>query len=279
MKKYFITALVFLATTAAFAQKRHKSPNNPPPTTDSVATVNKTPLAPTPAPAPAQGTTTGKPKKDWSKVNLGKRSADHFMFQLAYDNWAGAPDSVHIQGLNRSANFYFMFDFPFKTDPRFSIGAGLGIGSSNIFFHKQEVLVAAYQNTTLGFPDESGGNHFKKYKLVTTYLEAPVELRFAVDPEHMDQSWKVAVGVKIGLLMSAYTKGKTLQNSADQTIGNFIEKNSDKQFFNSTKLAGTVRLSKGVFGIFGQIQANSLIKNSAGMTVFPFSAGITISGL
>ena len=201
------------------------------------------------------------------------------MFQLAYDNWANVPDSIHIQGLNRSANFYFMLDFPFKTDPRFSIGAGLGIGSSNIFFHQQEVMVAAYYNQTLAFPDETGANHFKKYKLVTTYLEAPVELRYAVDPENFDHTWKFAVGAKVGLLMSAYTKGKDIQSSTGQTLGNYIEKESSKQFFNTPKLAATARVSYGVVGIFGQFQVNSLIKASAGPSVFPFSIGITLSGL
>src|SRR5579872_2280147 len=272
MKKYFITALVFLATTAAFAQKRSKGSKNPPPSKDSTAAIiNK----PAPAPAPADA----KPKKDWSKIDLTKRPADHFMFELGYDNWAGAPDSIHIQGFNRSANFYFMFDFPFKTDQRLSVGVGLGIGSSNIFFHQQEVMVAAYQNTTLAFPDESGGNHYKKFKLVTTYLEAPVELRFALDPEHMDKSWKFAVGTKIGLMLSAYTKAKTLQNPAGGTIGNYIQKESSTQFFNTPKLAGTIRVNKGVVGVFGQFQANSLIKASAGPSVFPFSFGIVVSGL
>lgn len=271
MKKYFITVLVFLATTAAFAQKKHsKSAKNPAPSTDSVVVANK---QPTPAPPAA------KPKKDWSKLDLTKRPADHFMFQLGYDNWANRPDSANIQGFNRSANFYFMFDFPFKTDPRLSIGAGLGIGSSNIFFHHQEVLVAAIGNPTLAMPDEEGGNHFKKYKLVTTYLEAPVELRFALDPEHMDKSWKFAVGAKLGLMLSAYTKGKTMQNSTGQTIGNYIQKESSKQYFSTTKLAATARVSYGVFGVFGQFQVNSLLKSTAGQAVFPFSFGIMLSGL
>jgi hypothetical protein len=172
-----------------------------------------------------------------------------------------------------------MFDFPFKTDPRLSIGAGLGIGASNIFFHQQQVLVAAQGNATLAFPDNENANHFKKYKLVTTDLEVPLELRFCLDPENTNKSWKFAVGAKIGLLLSAYTKGKTWQNSAGQTLGNFTEKESSKQYFNSTKLAGTIRINKGVFGIFGQIQANSLIKSSAGPSVFPVSFGFVLSGL
>ena len=66
-----------------------------------------------------------KPKKVW---DLSKRPADHFMFELGYDNWASKPDSADIKGFNHSLNFYFMFDFPFKTDQRLSIRAGGDIG-------------------------------------------------------------------------------------------------------------------------------------------------------
>ena len=80
-------------------------------------------------------------------------------------------------------------------------------------------------------------------------------------------------------MLSAYTKGKTWQNAAGQTLGNFTEKESSKQYFNTTELAGTARINKGVFGIFAQVQANSLIKSNAGPSVFPISFGFVISGL
>jgi Outer membrane protein beta-barrel domain len=249
MKQLFIFALALVTITTAFAQK------------DSTIVPSK--------------------KKDWSKVNLGHRANDHFMVQIGYDNWANTPDSINITGFSRSFNFYFMFDMPFKTDPRFSVGAGLGIGSSNIFFHDQFVDVAATGNsgTTLAFTDQSGGNHYKKFKLVSTYVEVPLELRYAIDPENTNKSWKFAVGVKTGLLLSAYTKAKDLENNANQSINSYIQKESSKRYFNGARIAGTARISYGVFGIFGQLQATSFIKNGAGPAVYPFSVGICFSGL
>jgi hypothetical protein len=275
MKKYFITALVFLATTTAFAQKKHKNIQNPPPPTkDSTVTTKPVP-ATTPVVGPA------KPKKDWSKIDLTKRAADHFMLQFGYDNWIGVPDSINIKGFNHSEGFYFMYDFPFKTDARFSIGAGIGIGSSNIYFDNTYPQVAAYNNSTLAFSSAqgSGNGGFKKFKLVTTYLEIPLELRYALDPEHMDKSWKFAVGTKIGLLLSAYTKGVDATNGAGQVVGHISEKESSKQFFSSPKFAPMIRVSKGVIGVYGQLQVNSLIKSGAGPSVFPFSFGFVLSGL
>lgn len=248
MKQLFIFALALVTVTTAFAQK------------DS--TINSK-------------------KKDWSKVKLGRRADDHFMVQIGYDGWAAAPDSISISGFSRSFNFYFMFDMPFKTDPRFSVGVGLGIGSSNIFFHDQFVDVASTENsaTTLAFTDQTGGNHYKKFKLVSTYLEVPVELRYAIDPENTNKSWKFALGVKTGLLLSTYTKAKDLENNANQVINSYIQKESSKKYFNGARIVGTARISYGVFGIFGQLQATSFIKSGAGPAVYPFSIGICFSGL
>ena len=221
-----------------------------------------------------------KKKKDWSKVKLD-RANDHFMLQLGYDGWAQAPDTIHIKGFSHSVNVYVMMDLPFKTDARFSVGIGLGISGSSIKFDKQQPNVIA-QSNTLPFTDYSGtnaGNHFKKYKLVSTYLEAPIELRFVGDPENSDRSWKAAVGVKAGVLLNVHTRGKTLVNAAGATLNNYTEKESSKNFFNGTRLAGTARIGYGHVSLFGQYQVTSFIKDGRGPVVHPYSLGITFSGL
>ncbi|HET6256319.1 MAG TPA: outer membrane beta-barrel protein [Puia sp.] len=269
MMKYVFTALVTFATTAAFAQQK---PTNPTPADSAV----KRPVI-QPAATPANKSN----KKDWSKIKPDPRkSQDHFMVELGYDNWVGSTDSMNIKGFNHSENFYFMYSWPAsKTDPRLTVAAGIGLGSSNIYFAHQEVMVAAYQNQTLAFPDEEGGTHFKRYKLTTTYLEIPVELRFALDPQNMDHSWKFAVGAKFGVMLSAYTKGVDQVDATGRPLGNLVEKFGSKQFFSTAEVTPTIRISKGVVGFFVQIHANPLIKASAGPSVFPISGGIVLSGL
>ncbi len=156
---------------------------------------------------------------------------------------------------------------------------GIGINASNIFFDKTEVLVAAPGNQTLAFPNTANSDHFKKYKLVLTNLEVPLELRYAFNPENTNKSWKIALGLKTGILLSAYTKGKDLENQAGQVTNAYIEKQSSKDFFNTLRVAGTARVNYGWIGVFGQLQLTPLIKNNAGPTVNPYSIGLVLSGL
>jgi hypothetical protein len=281
MKKYVLTALVTFAITAAFAQNRRtQNPNKPPVNTPAQDTTSALTKALKDAPPPAEPVKPGK--KDWSKIRPDPRkSQDHIMIELGYDNWVGSTDSMNISGFNHSENVYLMYAWPFKSDGRLSFAAGVGLGSSNIYFAHQEVIVASLTNQTLAFPNEEGEQHYKKYKLTTTYLEFPTELRFALDPEHMDHSWKFAVGAKFGLMLSAYTKGKDLLNAQGQVQGggDFTVKYSSKQFFSAAEVTPTIRVSKGVIGFFAQIHVNSLIKASAGPPIFPVSGGIVLSGL
>ena len=258
MKRLPVIAVVLLATTAAFAQQDTTKLNHPKTTAAPVKTSSK---------------------KDWSKVKLTNRANDHLVLQFAYDNWAGKPDTIQTVGFSRSFNFYFMYDMPFKTDPRFSIAGGLGLAWSNIFFQNQNVLIAS-TNPTLAFPSVSeGAVNFKKYKLVSCYLDVPVELRFAMDPENTNKSWKFAVGAKVGFLLATYTKAKDERNSANQVINSYIEKEVAKKYFNGVRLSPTIRVSKGVFGVYAQYQITPMIKPAYGPNIFPWAAGIQISGL
>src|SRR5450631_2032662 len=98
--------------------------------------------------AQSDSTKSGKKKVTYASLNLANRANDHFMIEFSYDNWVGKTDSMNTSGFSRGFAMYFMYDFPFKSDPHFSVGAGIGIDASNIFFHNTEVLVANPGNQT-----------------------------------------------------------------------------------------------------------------------------------
>jgi hypothetical protein len=218
------------------------------------------------------------PRPSRHNIDISNRAGDHFLIQIGYDKWANMPDSIHTKGFSRSFNMYLMFDFPFKTNPQFSVALGAGIGTSNIYFDKMMVDVAG-NTQTLRFRNVADTNNFKKYKLVTAYLEAPVELRFTADPVNYGKSFKVAIGAKIGTLLNVHTKGKNLLNKSGGTVNSYIVKENSKRYFNGNRLCVTGRIGYGSFSLFGSYQVNSFIKEGSGPDVKPYSIGLTISGL
>lgn len=217
---------------------------------------------------------------DIKKIVVPNRTKDHFMIQYGADVWSGRPDSVRTGGLSRHFNFYFMFDKPFKNNPKMSVGIGIGIGSSNMFFDNVNVNVKS-NNIRLPFTIADTINHFNKFKVASLFLELPVEFRYFSNPNDMNKSWKFAVGAKVGTLLKSYSKGKNYVTGNGQSIygTTFIEKEQSKKFFNGTSLAFTGRVGYGIIGLQGSYNVLGVLKDESGPNMNRFSVGISISGL
>ncbi len=224
--------------------------------------------------------TTIVPKKK-TPINLSNRSSDHFLIQFGYANWAGAPDSVssRMAGLSKSFNVFVMFDFPFKTNPKLSMALGPGIATDHIVFTKTYVGIKDL-TSTMRFTNLEDTNHFKKTKLATAYLEAPVEFRYMADPANPGKSFKAAIGVRIGTMINAHTRNTKYQDRNEKTLNNdYTMKETSKRFFNKNRLVGMARIGMGHFTLYGSYQFTTLFRDGLGPDVRPFSIGLTLSGL
>lgn len=216
---------------------------------------------------------TAKPaKKTW---DMSKRSADHFMIQFGYAGWSGQPDSVKPSGFSRTFNMYFLFDFPFKSNPKLSVAIGPGIGTDNIFFENTNIDLKNRREIEF---NRDTITQYKKYKLQTGFLEVPIELRYSSNPANMNSGFKAAIGAKVGTIIDAKTKAK-VDKDADGD-GGYVYKVKDKQFFNSYRLAGTLRLGYGNFTAFGTYTFTEVFKEGQGpLGIRPWTIGLTLSGL
>jgi hypothetical protein len=227
----------------------------------------------------SQDSTNTKPSNT-KKITITNRPNDHLLIQLSSDHWTGMTDSIksHQKGFSRGFNAYFMLDKPFRSSPKFSIGFGLGISTSNIFFRREDLDLKA-ASTVLPFTPVDQSNHFKKYKLATGFLEIPLEFRYSSKPSEPDKSFKIALGGRIGTLVNVHTKGKTLQDKNNATVNNYIEKENSKHFINGTRFMATGRVGYGILSLFGAYQLSSVLKTGAGPTMHLYQVGLTISGL
>lgn len=208
-----------------------------------------------------------KPIKN--KVDLSNRPSDHLVLQLSSDSWMGAPDSISSlkKSSSRGLNFYVMLDKPFKSNPKFSVAFGLGFGTSHIFFKDMSVGITGTKST-LAFNNLSAAPQYSRYKLSTSYVEIPVELRFFSNPEKINKSLKIALGAKAGLLLNAHTKTKS----------DFIEKQSSKSYFNNSRIAATARIGYGYFSLFGSYNLTSMFKENVAENMRLLQVGLSLSG-
>lgn len=205
-------------------------------------------------------------------------SGDHFMIQIGSANWQGRPDSIGTKGFSRTFNMYLMFDFPFKTNPHFSVALGPGLATDHIFLDNRTAEITG-TSTAIAFRNVADTNHFKKYKLSTAFLEVPVELRFVANPDAIGKSFKVALGAKVGTMLAAWTKGKTLETKSGNTINDYIEKQKSKRYFNTTRLSVMGRVGLGHFSLFTSYALTPVFKEGVGPDMNTLSIGLTLSGL
>src|SRR5687767_12378864 len=165
--------------------------------------------------------------QDNKKIDLSNRANDHLLVQLGMTRWANIPDSINTKGLSKSFNVYFMWDFPFKTNPKLSMAFGPGIATDHIVFKAKHVGIKDL-TPTIAFSDRSDTTHFKKTKLATAYLEAPVEFRFQADPTK--SSFKFALGVKVGTLINAHTRNAKLEDGDGNELNDYTMKEASKRF-------------------------------------------------
>ena len=211
-------------------------------------------------------------KKLVSKANYGAPSRDYVMLQLGYENWLGAPDSVRITGLGRAFNAYICYDFPIQKS-NYSFAAGVGLGNSNVYLNNQ-LLTLSDTGSQIRFIPE-GSPAYKKYKIATSYLEAPFELRYFSNKENRNKGFKAAIGLRVGALVNAHTKGKyELYNKP------VIDKIGARRYFETWRYATTLRLGYGNFSVYGSYQISNTFKAGAGPeNIRPFQVGLCITGM
>jgi hypothetical protein len=214
----------------------------------------------------AQDAGTATANKAMSSV---AHSKDFLVIQLGYVGLNGTGASAINSGFNRELNIALMYDIPLKNS-NFSLAAGLGISSTNIYLKKQ-ILDLTTVSTS---PDFTDTDLYKKFKLSMNYLEIPLEIRYRQVPENANKGFKVGVGLKIGNLVNAHTRSvQTINNSKH------IEKEANKSIFNTWRFQGTARIGYGNFALYGTYSLTSMFKETGTYDIRPYSIGIAISGL
>ncbi len=254
LKRVALLSLLFIQSTIMFAQKSavtvHGSGEDIKYSKDSTASLYKNA---TPA--------------------IVKPSRDFVMIQLGYNNWVSKPDSVKTKTLGYVFNAYLCYDFPIKKS-NMSFAAGLGINTSVVYLDKQKLVNT--DTGTLGAAAHiiNDPNPGKRYKVNTTYLQAPFELRYFSNMQNRNKGFKAALGVTVGAFLGAHTKELTSVGGT-----NIKEKVNTKRYYSPWNFAATARIGWGNISVFGSYNITTVFKENNGPALTPASVGICITGL
>jgi opacity protein-like surface antigen len=203
-----------------------------------------------------------------------KPARDFLMLQLTYNNWVKKPDSITTKSFNYGFNGYFCYDFPIKKT-KLSFATGIGINVSVEYLNNLVISDTALVVSQARFlPDIGTIKHYTRYKFVTTYISAPFELRYYGNTLNRNKGFKAAIGMEIGTLLGAHTKGV-------YSIGgtNFKDKVDTKRFVTPWNFAATARVGWGNFSLFASYNLTNVFKDNAGPPITPASVGICLTGL
>ena len=203
-----------------------------------------------------------------------KPSRDFVMIDLTYNNWIKKPDTVKTKTIGYGFNAYLCYDFPIKKT-KLSFAAGLGI-SASVTYLNQQVIANTDTITALASQAHFLADtfHYKRYKFVTAYLTAPFELRYFNNKLNRNKGFKAAIGMQIGTLLGAHTKGVTSKGGI-----NVKDKIDTKRYVSPWNFAATARVGWGNFSLFGSYNLTTVFKENAGPPITPMSVGICITGL
>ncbi|HOX82645.1 MAG TPA: outer membrane beta-barrel protein [Chryseolinea sp.] len=157
-------------------------------------------------------------------------------------------------------NLYYQYEFRILKS-HFSFVPGIGFSFERYKFKNGHVLhnYPGTDSVKMLSPIAAGYPKLKKSKLITNYIEVPLELRYSLNPDDPARSFKISVGGRIGYLFDSFEKVKYSEDSQNKKI-------KDKQNFNLSQFRYglTSRFSFGSFSLFGYYNLNPLFEKGKG---------------
>jgi hypothetical protein len=155
-------------------------------------------------------------------------------------------------------------------ESNFAFAIGLGLGIHNFFSNSvlNDTSGISYFNP---IPEKAANGakvDYKKSKLTLTYLDVPAELRFK-----SASGFRMALGVKVGVLINAHTKYK-----GDDLITGKKTKLKEGYVPNiaTWRFGPTVQIGYKWINLIGYYSVTKVFDENAGPEIYPISVGLSL---
>lgn len=137
------------------------------------------------------------------------------IIDLGANVWSTTPDDISLNTFqSKTVNITYFYDLPLG-DSKFTFTPGIGLGLEKVSFEDNFTLTSSIDNSgalnVAAAPLTNTVNNvfeFGKSKLGMNYIDIPLEFRFYTRKNDYSRGFRAALGAKIGILYSSFTKYK-----------------------------------------------------------------------
>jgi hypothetical protein len=171
-------------------------------------------------------------------------------------------------------NVYYFYDKRIGKS-KFSIHPGIGLGLERYKFNNDKTLGYNDGRDTVSMVPSMLPN-LRKTKLITNYVDIPVEVRFSTRPDDPNRSFKVSLGFKFGILYDSFTKQKYSEEGETKKI-------KDKQNFNlfPFRYGPYLRVGGGNISVYAQYSISPVFRPGIGPggreNINNFTVGVSLA--
>lgn len=200
-----------------------------------------------------------------------KMPKDQFILNLLSNSLLNTPENMDMMPVSVGAETYYMSTLV-GANSSLSVALGLGVGVNN--YHNNCIPYDSVEVTY--FKQIPGEYEYIKNKITTAYVDIPLEIRFKTKPNLKKRNFKVAIGGKVGYMISSYIKYK---GEDFRTASNKMVKFKEYNLNNLVPLRyGTfLRIGYGKVNLLVNYTLSTLFEKNKGPDVVPVSFGFSFT--
>lgn len=207
----------------------------------------------------------------------------HMIFDFGLNSWSNSPVGAEMDlWRSKTLNITYLYDLPIG-DGNLTFTPGIGLSMEKFAFDNNTTLTSTINNSgarAIGVAQLEtiyiNARDFKRSKLATNYVDVPLEFRWYARPGNYGQGFRVAVGGKVGMLYSSYTKVKMEDQARDPRM----VKDRQEYGLNPFRYGIITRVGWGGVGFFSYFELSNKFDNpppGADRTK-TFTFGVSLTG-
>ena len=202
---------------------------------------------------------------------------------IGLNSWSTKPDGLDLNTWqSKTVNIIYYYDLPLGSKG-LTLTPGFGLGLEKYSTSNETTLTSAVNNSNVRTVSVSpladvypAASSFGKSKIGMNYIDIPVELRYYTSKNNYSRGFRMALGVKAGILYSSFTKTRFEDNATDDRL----VKDRQQLGLNRFRYGVNARLGFGGFSFFGYYELSDKfeIAPTGGADTRTLTFGISLTG-